>query len=440
MITWELRKINSFKKKCFIYRWLLLSLLIISLSIFVFFDGTMTTVRADDKETTYRLQLSLNATQIDLSENSIKSIQVAAHLLDDENEPIDENDIPVTFMTNGSVFLENSQDVIVVNTVDGVAVAHLKPPQGEAMVRISARLEDNGGFETTDFIRFTTGSSDAGDSPSNSGNQNPLNIPQVDFGGVMGVLETNSFVSGLAYPLVLVTIVSLLAAGVILFIRRIFSWESKKSLSAEIGLFTKLQAAFIGLIGAVVTRSWLRRVDEHEVTMHPLRRRILSLLERRGIVHLRELQRELDCSMSTLLWHLQVLEDFNYVKSVKHGQYIAYHLSEYKPSRDTLKVYFGLLNEKARKIIELMLSEQRMVSTKEIARMTNLERANIRYHLKKLADLGIIVQRKEFDPPRYALHPKYLQFVKEHLNADLHFTRHQDLIDFDSMQAPSLNK
>ncbi len=421
----------------------LASLVVFSLLVAFFFSMLLVMHSSeahvlDGTSDEFQLRLTLNATAVNPTDPSIKAIQVTAQLLDDEDQPVDEDDVPVTFRTNASTFIENGQDVITVNTMKGVATVHLRPYQGEGTVSVTASLESNGGFTSSRQIIFSmtvdTRAGDSNQSGSNpqDDNNDAFQLPDVNLNRLVGILEGVGTFSSLAYPMLLFSIGLLMALGFAMAVKRTISWGTKKALSAEIGFFTKLQMAFIGLIGAVVTRSWLRRVDEHDVTFHPLRRKILNMLERKRIVHLRELQRELNCSMSTLIWHLQVLEDFNYVKSVKHGQYIAYYLSDLKPSKETLKVYFGMLNDKSRKIIEVLLSEQRMISSREIERLTNIDKSNLRYHLKKLANLGIIVQRKEFRPPRYALHPKYLNFIRLQLNEHDNYYLQPEAIDFDS--------
>ncbi len=428
-----------------VFRWWLLFTFGFFFSVLFLAADVSVAVVLDDDNQDYRLTLTLNATRLDPNDHSIKSVLVTAQLLDSGNNPVDESDIPVRFMTNGSVFIENGNDDITVNTVDGVARVHLRPHDGEAVIRVRATLEANGGFQAESFVTFSAvaaGNTGEGTTSSPSNPSPPAAPqPQVDLGGILGILDANGNFISLGYPLALIGIGLLVVVGAILILRRLLSWMLKGSSTAEIGLFTRVHALLIGVIGAVVTRSWLRRVDEHEVTLHPLRRRILNILGVKGIVHLRELQRELGCSMSTLLWHLQVLEDFNYVKTIKHRQYMAYHLSEYRPTPDKLKVYFALLNDKSRKIIEFMLMEQRMVSTREIEQLTRMQRANIRYHLKKLSELGLVVQRKEFRPPRYAINPRYVDFVRLHLSPeDFQASTSFDDYEFDSMETASYTK
>ena len=100
----------------------------------------------------------------------------------------------------------------------------------------------------------------------------------------------------------------------------------------KLGLLSKLREVITGIIiGSFMFLAHIayspqkRRISEDDLLDNKMRLQIVEYLEEKGEqgAHLREIQRIIGCGISSLLWHLQALDDFKAIPEIKEA-YLVY--------------------------------------------------------------------------------------------------------------------
>jgi predicted transcriptional regulator len=129
--------------------------------------------------------------------------------------------------------------------------------------------------------------------------------------------------------------------------------------------------------------------------------RVLQYIQENPGSHLRQIGRELTMSMGTIQYHLNLLEKQGKISSEKHNlhkYYFPIGLFE-KNERDILKI---LNQETAREILLLILEKKNPTQT-DIANTIQLSSASVNWHIKRLFELGLILEQKDGKFKRYTL-------------------------------------
>ncbi|OLS19865.1 MAG: hypothetical protein HeimC3_43040 [Candidatus Heimdallarchaeota archaeon LC_3] len=163
----------------------------------------------------------------------------------------------------------------------------------------------------------------------------------------------------------------------------------------------------IFIIGIIAHISYIpsrRRLSRTDLLENDTRSRILMFIEDhpRGI-HLREVQRNVGCGVSTLLWHLQTLSDFNLIESTKVGRYTIF-LPINSDLGENGESILPIQSEQAKKIWEFLKKKKKPLDLATIAKKTDCHVETARYHLKKFENSGYVNKIKEkkifyFIPP-----------------------------------------
>lgn len=371
------------------------------------------TLANDGDEDELFLELQASTTQVAITSN-ITNIEITARLLDSESRLVEDNETFVEFTTNGSTFIENSDNEIEVRLEEGIAVVHLKKVSVAITVIISAEISSTD-IESVVSIKFQ-------DEFHNENYQTTSDTPNL-FNllepSLSEILSSQDKMPPLLVALSLITVLSL----VFLALRK---RVAKAAEDTSLNWLNRLQMALLAAI-AIVTQRRKREIDQDEVLDNSYRQKILYLLETKGIMHLRELQRILNCGMSILLWHLEILEEFGLVKHEKFGHYIAYYSTNAPPTREDLLTYFALLNPTSRQIIET-LSENPEVSARQLQAMTNVQIRLIRYHLRKQIDIGIINVKRENKTSKFSLNPEYAPYIRKKIEIENLFLQYEEEI------------
>ena len=128
--------------------------------------------------------------------------------------------------------------------------------------------------------------------------------------------------------------------------------------------------------------------------------RVLQYIEQNPASHLRQIKRELDMSMGTTQYHLNLLEKQGKVSSERHNlhrYYFPIGLFE-QNQRDILKI---LNQETAREILLIILEKKNPTQT-DIADTIGLSSASVNWHIKRLIELGLILENKDGKFKRYS--------------------------------------
>ena len=131
---------------------------------------------------------------------------------------------------------------------------------------------------------------------------------------------------------------------------------------------------------------------------------VLRYIENNPGCHLRQVKRDLNISMGTTQYALQVLEDKGIISSTKKGLYKFYFITgiflEYEK-----KILQIIKCENSRKIL-LFIIEKKVVSQKEIVEFMKISYPSVHRHLQQLIKLGIIEEYNLEKPRGYRIKDK----------------------------------
>ena len=126
--------------------------------------------------------------------------------------------------------------------------------------------------------------------------------------------------------------------------------------------------------------------------------RVLQYIQENPGCHLRQIKRELDMSMGTIQYHLNLLDKQGKVSSERqnlHKYYFPIGLFE-QNEKDILKI----LNQETAREILLIILEQKPTQT-DIANIIKISSASVNWHIKRLVELGLILVQKDGKFKRY---------------------------------------
>jgi len=158
-----------------------------------------------------------------------------------------------------------------------------------------------------------------------------------------------------------------------------------------------------------------RRLDREDLMTNKLRANIVDALREKGPggAHLRELQRELNCGISSLLWHLQTLDDFGVVAHAKLGGYHVFYLAELSGIMSP-ELAMTIRSETARKICQTMTKRpKKPLKLSVLAKSAGCHVETARYHLKKLEEAEVVTRIREKTHTRYVLRQDIISEVRE---------------------------
>ncbi len=162
---------------------------------------------------------------------------------------------------------------------------------------------------------------------------------------------------------------------------------------------------FIWLFGHIVYPPVCRRLNKTDVTINSTRQAILQLLEERGVAYLREIERTIDSGFFGLMWHLQVLEDFDYIRQMRIGRYRVYYLKGYGrsvPPSPSVELGFLFKNKNIRAIINYIRDNPGTYQA-EIARAMDLHHTTVRYYLLQMKEQKLFESFSDGRRTRYFL-------------------------------------
>ena len=124
----------------------------------------------------------------------------------------------------------------------------------------------------------------------------------------------------------------------------------------------------------------------------PTRLNIYNFILKSPGLHLRELSRQLDMPLTTVKYHLQVLQKHEYIVEKKEGRYHRYYASQEMGTQE--KKFINILREDIPRTIILYLLIHHWSSQIDISASLQKHPTTIEHHLRKLMSLGIIQQVK----------------------------------------------
>jgi len=147
------------------------------------------------------------------------------------------------------------------------------------------------------------------------------------------------------------------------------------------------------------------RYDRDYILLNDTRRMIYEFVLDNPGTHLREIIRELKISISTATWHLRVLERAGLLRSKKVGNKLVYY--PVGAEKDNLIIVATLNNDKARSIVEYLLNEGN-AHARKIAKDLDMNVETVRYHLRKLENMNVVLCKEEGNRIVYSINPEFI--------------------------------
>jgi len=168
-------------------------------------------------------------------------------------------------------------------------------------------------------------------------------------------------------------------------------------------IFWYLLYPFIWIFGHVVYGPTLRRLKREDVTANAKRQAILQLLENRGMAYLREMTRAVGIGIFGLKWHLQVLDDFGYVRHRKIGRHLVYFLKEFGASTPSMvEVGFLFKHKTTRAIVDYIRIHPR-ASQSKIAHAVGVSSPTVHRHALRMKTHELLESISEGGQIQYVL-------------------------------------
>jgi len=140
----------------------------------------------------------------------------------------------------------------------------------------------------------------------------------------------------------------------------------------------------------------------------PLRKNIFDNIRKNPGININELENLLNIGSNQVLLHLDNLERFKFIKSIRIGNQKAYYMFDLDPT--CFETYFYLRKEKIKRIIGLLKNSnaQSGLSPTRMSKQLNMHYNTIRKYLNILTEIGIIKLFAGNNQKRYFLdHKKY---------------------------------
>ena len=182
--------------------------------------------------------------------------------------------------------------------------------------------------------------------------------------------------------------------GKILTIERLFN-VSKKILKIP-------RSGLISIIHFLINNHVLlegSKYSRETILMNRLRKKILEYIRLNGCAHFSILRKEVISerdgnlgSSGQLVWHLEMLMKFNYIKKIKLGNFTVFLPIEMEVELGI--IYFLLKDKINRKIVDL-LSTQNSIKNSELYKLIDENRGKVNYRLKNLSYYGLIYFKED---------------------------------------------
>ena len=182
--------------------------------------------------------------------------------------------------------------------------------------------------------------------------------------------------------------------GSILTIERLYNL-SKKMLKVP-------RSGLISIIHFLINNHVLlegSKFSRETVLNNRLRKNILNYIRLNGCAHFSILRKEALSarvgnlgSSGQLVWHLEMLMKFNYIKKIKVGNFTVFLPIEMEVGLGIIN--FLLRDEINRKILDLLIT-QNSIKNSEIIKMIDENRGKVNYRLKNLSDYNLICSKED---------------------------------------------
>lgn len=155
------------------------------------------------------------------------------------------------------------------------------------------------------------------------------------------------------------------------------------------------------------------RLIRKDLLQNALRREVYQTIVANPGISFSKLRRTLDRGTKILLWHVEVLVDFECVFEYQYGRQGALFSTSYQdpPWGNWLEFFVLFQDARVRTLLQILL-ERALVSTPTLQDLLAWPRQTIQYQLKKLVQRGCVRKQKEDGTNYYAVTPTRREAVR----------------------------
>jgi predicted transcriptional regulator len=148
---------------------------------------------------------------------------------------------------------------------------------------------------------------------------------------------------------------------------------------------------------------------EEDMILSP-RDQVYSIIIKNPGLHFREIQRRVDIATGALQYHVDYLKKKGLIKEEKSGKFVRfYSVREESVDKNLMNL---LRQDQVRKIL-LFLINKRRANTKLIAENLGMSKSTAQFHMNKLVEENIVLEKKEKNNTFYSIKNK--EPIIEHL-------------------------
>ncbi|MBD3342739.1 MAG: hypothetical protein GF353_26820 [Candidatus Lokiarchaeota archaeon] len=150
------------------------------------------------------------------------------------------------------------------------------------------------------------------------------------------------------------------------------------------------------LIGTTLTKDDILSVQTRKI--------IFEHVKQNPGININEIKNEFNLGSNQVLWHLKMLEDFQYIKTVKIGNQKA--LFDVNFNDDRCHITFHLRNDKIQDIVNLLRSSNEPLRPTNISDTLSIHYNTTKKYLNILLEFQIIVKVNGNKKKRYIINPE----------------------------------
>ena len=148
---------------------------------------------------------------------------------------------------------------------------------------------------------------------------------------------------------------------------------------------------------------------EEDMILSP-RDKVYSIIIKNPGLHFREIQRRVDIATGALQYHVDYLKKKNLIKEEKSGKFVRfYSVREETVDKELMNL---LRQEEVRKILWFLINKRR-ANTKVISENIEMSKSTAQFHMNKLVEAEIVIEKKEKSNTFYSIKNK--EPIIEHL-------------------------
>jgi len=134
------------------------------------------------------------------------------------------------------------------------------------------------------------------------------------------------------------------------------------------------------------------RLSYDNVLENVKRKEIYQYIQTNPGVYLNNIIKDTDYANHIVLWHLDMLQKFSYIKTIDYDNHQLYFASNYD-SKHAIRGYI-MRNEKSQKIIEFLKTNNEGYSKTQLSKILTMHPNTIKKYLDELCKVGIVIKKQ----------------------------------------------